>query len=212
MRWDDENHRERQRAARQLRALKTKKLRRQQLRTEYIRSSADTRLHAMKMSSIGSSSMSNSQCLSNSATLLKDKDLITCQQELPETSRCTEKLKASFGAEKLQGHHGSNEPSGLRCKSIQRIPNGLPVQTNVLLFTGLPNYIFQQYDTNTGWMLYNMHDMQIKEYYRVVARQHRAERIEEKRALKYKRQNSKNPVPGKIASMTGLYQAPLQKG
>ncbi|KAJ1423642.1 hypothetical protein SESBI_12278 [Sesbania bispinosa] len=163
VRWNDENLREHQRAARQLRAFKTKKLR-QQLRTECIKTSANTKI-------------------------------LTCREELPETSGCTEKLKPSYGADKLQGHHGSNESSGLICKSLQHIPNGLPVQNNVLLFTGFPNYIFQQCDTNMGWMLY-MHHMQLKEYHRVVARQHRAERIEEKRTLKYKKQNSKNPVLG----------------
>jgi hypothetical protein len=42
-----------------------------------------------------------------------------------------------------------------------------------------------------------MHHVQLKEYHRAVARQHRAERIEEKRALKYK-QKSKNRILGNI--------------
>ncbi|CAJ2647969.1 uncharacterized protein LOC123905022 isoform X2 [Trifolium pratense] len=171
-RQDNENHKERKCASRRLRSFKTKDLR-QQLTTECVRTSADTRLHA-------------------SDKLLKDKDLITCEQELPETSGCTENLESNFGASELQGHHGSKESSGLRCKSHQHISNGLPVQNNVLFFTGLPNYTYQQCDPNMGWVLY-MHHAQLKEYRRVVARQHRAERIEEKRALKYK-QKSKNRI------------------
>lgn len=173
MKWDNENHnKECQHVARRLRSFKTKKLR-QQLTTECVRNSADTRLQA-------------------SGTMLKDKNLITCQQ----ISGCTENLAANFGTNKLQGNYGSNESSGLRYKSLQHIPSGLPVQNNVLLFTGLPNYTFHQYDPNMGWMLY-MHHVQLMEYHRVVARQHRAERIEEKRALKYKQQKSKNPLLGK---------------
>ncbi|XP_024639563.1 uncharacterized protein [Medicago truncatula] len=171
---DNENHnKECQHVARRLRSFKTKK-HRQQLTTECVRNSADTRSQA-------------------SGTMLKDKNLITCQQELPQTYGCTENLEANFGTNKLEGNYGSNESSGVRYKSLQHIPSGLPVQKNVLLFTGLPNYTFHQYDPNMGWTLY-MHHVQLMEHHRVVARQHRAERIEEKRALKYKQQTSKNPL------------------
>lgn len=102
----------------------------------------------------------------SSVALLNDKDLLACQHELPKASRCNEKLRANLGAEKLQGHFGSNGSSRLRCESYEHIPSRLPVQNN----------------------------MQLKEYHRVVARQHRAVRIKEKRALKDKQQNSKNPV------------------
>lgn len=171
---DNENrNKECQHVATRLRSFKTKKLR-QQLTTECVRNSADTRLQA-------------------SGTMLKDKNLITYQQELPQTFGCTENLEANFGTNKLQGNYGSNESSGVRYKSLQHIPSALPVQKNVLLFTGLPNYTFHQYDPNMGWTLY-MHHVQLMEYHRVVARQHRAERIEEKRALKYKQQKSKNPL------------------
>lgn len=125
--------------------------------------------------------------LNGSASFLKDKDLITCQEKLPETSGCNENLEANFGRNKL------------------------PVQNNVLMFTGLPNSAFRQYDPNMGWMLY-MHHVQLKEYHRVVARQHRAERIEEKRALKYKQQNAKNPVLGKMASNDRVVSVTLEKG
>ncbi|KAL5100250.1 hypothetical protein RYX36_004577 [Vicia faba] len=171
---DSENHKECQRDAKRLRSFKTKKPR-QQLRTECVKNSAGTRLQ-------------------DGAILPKHKDLIRCRQELPQTSGYTENLEANFRVNKLQGHHGSNESSELIYKSLQCIPNRLPVQNNVLLFTGLPNYSFQLYDPNFGPMLY-MNHVQLKEYHRVISRQHRAERIKELRALKYKQQKSKNRVP-----------------
>ena len=108
MRWDDENLREHQRTAGQLRALKTKKMR-HRLSTKGIRNPANTRLHAMTMSPIGLTSMTNLQWLSHSVMSPKDKDLIASQQELPQTSRHNEELGANFGTTKLQGHVGCNE-------------------------------------------------------------------------------------------------------
>ena len=209
MRWDDENLREHQRIARRLRAFRTKKLR-QRLRTECTSNSANIRLHGIKMSPIGLTSVTNSQSLSHSVTLLKDKDLIASKQELSEPSRRNEKLGAKFGAAKLQGQVGCNESPEFRYKTYQQSPNVLSGQNNVLSFTRLSNNIFQQYDTNMGWMLY-VHHMQLKEYHRVVARQRRADHIEGKRALKDKQQNSENPVHGKTTSMTDLYQAPFER-
>lgn len=199
MKWDGENIREHQRTARQLRAFKTKKMR-QRLRAECIGNSTNMGLHDTKMSPVGLTSMNNSLWLSHNAALLNYKDLLACQHELPKASRCNEKLRENLGAEKLQGHFGSNGSSRLGCKSYEHIPNRLPVQNNVLYFTGLPNNIFHQCDTNMGWLFY-MKQMQLKEYHRVVARQHRAVRIKEKRALKDKQQNSKNPVQGKTTSI-----------
>ncbi|CAL5188752.1 unnamed protein product [Lathyrus oleraceus] len=170
---DSENHKECQHDAKRLRSFKTKKPR-QQLRTERVKNSAGTRLQ-------------------DDAILPKHNGLITYQQELPQTSEGTENLEANSREYKLQGHHGSNESSGLRYKSFQYIPNSLPVQNNVLLFTGLPNYTFQLYDPNLGQMLYLNH-VQLKEYHRVISRHHRAERIKEQRATKYKQQKPKNHV------------------
>ena len=59
--------------------------------------------------------------------------------------------------------------------------------------------------------MFYMHPIQFTEYHPVVACQPRADLIEEKRTLNDKKQNSKNLVHGKIASMTDLYQAPLVK-
>ncbi|XP_058769223.1 uncharacterized protein LOC131646432 isoform X2 [Vicia villosa] len=170
---DSENHKECQHDAKRLRSFKTKKPKKQ-LRTECVRSSAGTRLQ-------------------DGAILPKHKDLISCRQELPQTSGCTEDLETNFSVNKLRAHHGSNESSELRCESLQYIPNRLPVPNNVLLFTGLPNYTFQLYDPNFGPMLY-MNHVQLKEYHRVISRRHRADRIKELRALKYKQQKSKNYV------------------
>lgn len=53
-----------------------------------------------------------------------------------------------------------------------------------------------------------MNHMHLKEYHRVVACQHRAECVEEKRASNVKKKN--NPALGQTASMIELYQVPLE--
>ncbi|CAL0315187.1 unnamed protein product [Lupinus luteus] len=152
---------------------------------------------------IGLTSINNSLWFSHNATLLKDKNFTACQQELP--TGCSEKFRANFGLEKLQGYLGSIESSGVRCNSVTHIPNGFPVQNS-----GLPYNSFQQYATYLTWMSY-MHHVRLRENYRVAAHQHRAVCIQEKMALKDKQQNSKNHVQGKTACTTELYQTQLKR-